>query len=200
MAYFWRRNRALSSTQIWFYRMFRRAAKQWKRVNTSTKLLATFKQASAIALIVLCVWIHFQPAALATNRITDDVFFKQLTDASYAAWNTQNPEAVAEFYLKDPSIVIYDATPLKYQGWQDFRFGIQTHLFDKLNRFQLSANNDLHAIHYGDSVLTTFTYHLSAESKDGQAIEAEGRQTDLWQQHDGRWLIVHEHTSAPVSL
>jgi ketosteroid isomerase-like protein len=42
--------------------------------------------------------------------------------------------------------------------------------------------------------------HLSAELKNGQPIEAEGRQTDLWQRHDGKWLIVHEHTSAPVSL
>lgn len=53
---------------------------------------------------------------------------------------------------------------------------------------------------HGDLVWTTFTYHLSAELKNGQAIEAEGRQNDWWQQHDGKWLIIHEHTFAPVSL
>lgn len=163
------------------------------------KLISTLKRTLAIALIFLS-FLTIQPAALAVTESSDDALFKQLTDRTYAAWNTCDPEAVAQFYFNDPAIVVYDATPLKYQGWQEFKSGIQTHLFNKLNRFQLKANDDLHANRNGDLVWTTFTYHLSAESKNGQPIEAEGRQTDLWQQHDGKWLIVHEHTSAPVSL
>ena len=164
------------------------------------KLIDTLKRTLAIALIALSFLIHIQPAALAAPQSSDDIFFKQLIDKSYAAWNTQDPEAVAEFFLNDPDLIIYDATPLKYQGWQDFKSGIQTHLFNKLNRFQLSANDDLHATRHGDLVWATFTYHLSAELKNGEAIETDGRQTDLWQQHNGKWLIIHEHTSAPVSL
>ncbi|ESA31955.1 ketosteroid isomerase [Leptolyngbya sp. Heron Island J] len=160
----------------------------------------TIKQAIAIALITLSVFMQSPTTVLAANQPSDNVLFKQLTDQSYAAWNTLDPDAVAKFYLNDPDIVIYDATPLKYKGWSDFKSGIQTHLFDKLNRFQLTANDDLEATRHGDLVLTTFTYHLSAESKTGDPIEAEGRQTDLWQQHNGQWLIFHEHTSAPVSL
>lgn len=91
----------------------------------------------AIALISFSLLIHLQPAAFAVTQSADDIFFKQLTDKSYAAWNTQHPEAVAEFYLNDRNLVVYDVTPLKYQGWQDFKSGIQTHLFDNLNRFQL---------------------------------------------------------------
>lgn len=164
------------------------------------KLIVTLKRTFAIALISFSLLIQLQPAAFAATQSADDQFFKQLTDKTYTAWNTQNSKALADFYLNDPNLVVYDATPLKYQGWQDFKSGIQTHLFDKLNRFQLTANDDLHATHNGDLVWTTLTYHLSAELKSGQAIEAEGRQTDLWQQHDGRWLIIHEHTSVPVSL
>ncbi|MEM1253527.1 MAG: nuclear transport factor 2 family protein [Cyanobacteria bacterium P01_H01_bin.21] len=157
-------------------------------------------KAIAIALITVSVFVQAPVTALAANQPADNALFKQLTDQSYAAWNTLNPDAVAKFYLNDPDIVIYDATPLKYKGWSDFKSGIQTHLFDKLSRFQLSANNDLETNRHGDIVVTTFTYHLSAASKTGGAIEAEGRQTDLWQQHNGEWLIIHEHTSAPVSL
>ncbi|MBE7385124.1 MAG: nuclear transport factor 2 family protein [Leptolyngbya sp. SIO1E4] len=158
------------------------------------------KQAIAITLVTLSLFIQTFSGAFAADQLGDNMLFKQLTDQTYAAWNTQNPDAVAKFYLNDPNLVIYDATPLKYKGWDDFKAGIQTHLFDKLNRFKLVANNDLEATHYGDLVLTTFTYHLSAESKTGELIEAEGRQTDLWQKEDDRWLIIHEHTSAPVSL
>ncbi|MCU0569815.1 MAG: nuclear transport factor 2 family protein [Oculatellaceae cyanobacterium Prado106] len=163
------------------------------------KCIQFLKRLLPITLLVFGLSIQVQPAFAATQS-ADDVFFKQLTDQSYAAWNTQDPEAVAAFFLNDPDLVVYDATPLKYQGWQAFKAGIQTHLFDKLDRFQLTAHDDLHATRNGDLVWTTFTYHLSATLNNGQPIEAEGRQTDLWQQHDGKWLIVHEHTSAPVSL
>ena len=158
------------------------------------------KRAIVTTLLIFCLFIQGQPTAFAATELSDNLFFKQLTDDSYAAWNTQNPDAVAEFYLNDPDLVVYDATPLKYLGWQDFKAGIQTHLFDKLNRFQLTANDDFRATRNGDLVWTTFTYHLSAELKNGQPIEAEGRQTDLWRQHGGKWVIIHEHTSAPVSL
>lgn len=159
------------------------------------------KRAIAVGLISFSLLAQIQAPALAATKSADDIFFKQLTDESYAAWNTHNPDAIAAFYHNDPNLVVYDATPLKYQGWQEFKSGIQTHLFDKLERFQLTANDDLKANRNGDLVWTTFTYHLSAElKKNGQPIEAEGRQTDLWQQVDGKWAIVHEHTSAPVSL
>ena len=164
------------------------------------RLIPFLKRAIATTLVIFSLFIQVQPAAFAATQSADDIFFKQLTDKSYAAWNTCNPDAVAEFYLNDPDIVLYDATPLKYKGWQAFKAGIQTHLFDKLNRFRLTANNDLKATRNGDLVWTTFTYHLSAKLKTGDSIEAEGRQTDLWQQHDGKWVIVHEHTSTPVSL
>ena len=164
------------------------------------KVTQFLKRAIAISLMVFSLSIQVQSAALAATQSADDIFFKQLTDQSYAAWNTHNPDEVAAFYLNDPNLVVYDATPLKYQGWQEFKSGIQTHLFDQLNRFQLTAHDDLQANRNGNLVWTTFTYHLSAELKNGQSIEAEGRQTDLWRQQDGQWLIVHEHTSTPVSL
>ncbi|KST65553.1 YybH family protein [Mastigocoleus testarum] len=173
-----------------FLAFLKRAINSWKK----------FRKAIAIALITSSIFIQVQPTALAANQSADDIFFKQLTDTTYAAWNTCNPDKVAEFYLNDPKLVIYDATPLKYQGWKEFKAGIQTHLFGKLNHFKLTANDDLHATRHDNLVWVTFTYHLSAETKNGQSIETEGRQTDLWEKHNGKWAIVHEHTSAPVSL
>jgi ketosteroid isomerase-like protein len=164
------------------------------------QVFLSLKQAIVIVLTVFSLMIPVQSPMLAATQSADDIFFKQLTNQSYAAWNTHNPDTIAAFYLKTPDLVVYDATPLKYQGWQEFKSGIQTHLFDKLDRFELTAHDDFHATRNGDLVWVTFTYHLSAALKNGQPIEAEGRQTDLWQQHNGKWLIIHEHTSAPVSL
>lgn len=164
------------------------------------KVTLSLKQVIAVILAVFIIVNQVQYPALATPQSLDNGIFKRLTDQSYAAWNTHDPDAVAAFYVNDPGLVVYDATPLKYQGWQEFKSGIQTHLFDKLDRFELTAHDDLNATRDGNLVWVTFTYHLSAALKNGQPIEAEGRQTDLWQQYNGKWLIVHEHTSAPVSL
>ena len=89
---------------------------------------------------------------------------------------------------------------MKYQGWDDYEQGIQTNLFDKMPKFILSANDDLHLTRRDNLAWTTFTWHLSAQLNDGTPIETDGRQTDIWEKQNDQWLIVHEHISTPVSL
>ncbi|MEO1523739.1 MAG: hypothetical protein AAFU78_23580, partial [Cyanobacteria bacterium J06633_2] len=110
----------------------------------------SIKRTIAIVLTVFSLVILIPGAAFAAHQSADDIFFKQLTDQSYAAWNTHDPEAIADFFVNDPELVVYDATPLKYEGWQEFKAGIQTHLFDKLNRFELSTHDDLRATRNGN--------------------------------------------------
>jgi ketosteroid isomerase-like protein len=73
-------------------------------------------------------------------------------------------------------------------------------LFDNLPKFHLTPKDDLLVTRKGDIAWTTFTWNLSAQQKDGTPIEADGRQTDIWEQRNGDWLIVHEHISSPASL
>jgi len=35
--------------------------------------------------------------------------------------------------------------------------------------------------------------------KTGEAVELDGWHTAIWEDHGGKWLIVHEHFSAPLS-
>ncbi|MDV2991231.1 MAG: hypothetical protein N4J56_000885 [Chroococcidiopsis sp. SAG 2025] len=126
--------------------------------------------------------------------------FKQLINASYAAWNTHDPEQLSKFYAKDADLVFYDALPLQYKGWTDYKAGIQSHLFNKMPKFQLAANDDVQVNRRDNLAWKTFTWHLSAQLNDGTPIESDGRQTDIWEHRNGQWLIIHEHISAPVSL
>jgi ketosteroid isomerase-like protein len=34
--------------------------------------------------------------------------------------------------------------------------------------------------------------------KDGKGLEADTRQTAIWEKRGGKWLIVHEHVSVPM--
>ena len=134
------------------------------------------------------------------NLQTEKLEFKQLIDQTHSAWNSHNPDASSKFYAKDADLIFYDALPMQYQGWDEYNRGIQKNLFNKMPKFILSANDDLHLTRRDNLAWTTFTWHLSAELNDATPIETDGRQTDIWEKHDGEWLIVHEHISAPVSL
>ncbi|MEM9509690.1 MAG: nuclear transport factor 2 family protein [Cyanobacteria bacterium P01_E01_bin.35] len=138
--------------------------------------------------------------ALTTANIQEKYEFQQLIEQTHAAWNSHNSDALSEFYDKDADLIFYDALPMQYQGWNNYKQGIQENLFDKMPKFILSANDDLHLTLRDDLAWTTFTWHLSAELNDGTPIETDGRQTDIWEKSNGEWEIVHEHISAPVSL
>jgi ketosteroid isomerase-like protein len=34
--------------------------------------------------------------------------------------------------------------------------------------------------------------------KDGKAMDLDVRHTAIWEKRGGKWLIVHEHVSAPL--
>ena len=135
-----------------------------------------------------------------SNTQKETLEFKQLIDRTHAAWNSHNPDNLSKFYVKDADLIFYDALPMQYQGWDDYKQGIQKNLFDKMPRFILSANDDIHLTRRDNLAWTTFTWHLSAELNDGTPIETDGRQTDIWEKRNGEWLIIHEHISTPISL
>jgi ketosteroid isomerase-like protein len=45
----------------------------------------------------------------------------------------------------------------------------------------------------------TLTFHLSFTLKTGEAMEIDCRHTAIWVNRRGKWLIVHEHISAPLN-
>ncbi|MEO1376217.1 MAG: DUF4440 domain-containing protein [Cyanobacteria bacterium J06635_10] len=171
------------------------------------KFTAIFKKLAFVTIVFLIVittqfcLINFQnPTAQAATISNQDTEFKELINETYAAWNTNNPENLAKFYAKDAELKFYDALPLQYEGWADYQTGIQKNLFDKMPKFKLQAKDDIQTHRQDNLAWTTFTWHLSAELKDGTPVETDGRQTDIWEKRNGKWLIVHEHISAPVSL
>jgi len=138
--------------------------------------------------------------AQAIQNSNQDVEFEELINNSLEAWNTNKPENLAQFYAQDPELKFYDALPMQYQGWNNYQTGIQQHLFDNMPKFTLTANDDIQSHRQDNLAWTTFTWHLSAELNNGTPVETDGRQTDIWEKRDGKWLIVHEHISSPVSL
>ena len=123
---------------------------------------------------------------------------KKLVQSYYAAWNTLNTDNPASFYAKDANIVFFDVAPLKYNGWAEYKNGVQKSIFDQISAGQLTPNDDLRITRRGDVAWMTLTFHLSLNMKTGGAMELDCRHTAIWAKRRGKWLIVHEHVSAPL--
>ncbi len=145
--------------------------------------------------LVAGVLVGSIPALPATG---DDAVFKDLIRQYYEAWNSVNTDKPAPLYAKEADLVFYDIAPLKYTGWQEYKLGVQKNLFDNLASGALTAKDDLKVTRRGNLAWTTVTGHFSAKMKDGKSMEIDTRHTAIWEKRGGKWLIVHEHFSAPL--
>src|SRR6478672_1226437 len=114
------------------------------------------------------------------------------------AWCSLRAENAAPFYAKGKDNLFFDVAPMKYQGWSEYQDGAQKIFLDGAKSMKFIPKGDDHLTRSGDVAWTERTLHLSAEMKDGRPLELDCRDTVIWQRLGGKWLIVHEHVSAPL--
>jgi ketosteroid isomerase-like protein len=155
-----------------------------------------------IALAIVIALLVTSPASARAKRTAakpaTDAEFKKMIDEYYTAWSTLNPDNAAKYYAKDADIVFYDVAPLKYNAWGEYRAGVIKDFTEPMSSGKLTPNDDLKVTRRGTIVWTTVTFHLSAKPKAGGAMELDCRHTAIWEKRGGKWLIVHEHVSAPL--
>lgn len=97
-------------------------------------------------------------------------------------------------YASDDSVTIFESGHANY-GWADYR---DHHLVPEMKEFKNTkyALSDIKVRIAGDTAWATFKYALSGDIKD-RHIDVNGLGTAVLENRDGRWLIVHTHTSAP---
>jgi len=132
------------------------------------------------------------------SRKAFEAEFKAMIAEYYAAWSTLNPDNAAKFYAKDADLPFFDVAPLKYKNWADYRAGVIKAFTEPMASGKLTPNDDLKVTQRGIIVWTTLTFHLSAQPKSGPALEIDCRHTAIWEKRGNKWLIVHEHVSAPL--
>jgi ketosteroid isomerase-like protein len=162
---------------------------------TMKPLFRTLLIATTVLAIALSVSAQKKPAHAKTALEAE---FKTLLDQYYTAWSTLDPDKAAKYYAKDADLPFFDVAPLKYKNWADYRAGVIKAFTETMSSGKLTPNDDLKVTQRGTVVWTTLTFHLSATPKTGGAMEVECRHTAIWEKRGGKWLIVHEHVSAPL--
>jgi ketosteroid isomerase-like protein len=99
------------------------------------------------------------------------------------------------YYAPGPH-TFYDLAPLKYNSWDEYQAGVKTVLAGyKSAKFTV---NDDASIHPGDPTWATATVSSEMTTKAGKVEMSTFRWTVIWQNEGGKWVIVHDHFSAPI--
>ena len=125
------------------------------------------------------------------------VEFRPLADKMVAAWSTLDASKAAPYYAKDADLAFFDATPLKYKGWQEYADGFSKATGD-WKSLTIAINPDFRATREGNVVWATCTAHFEMTPKKGNVMSMDGRMTEIWEKRGDTWLSVHEHVSVPM--
>jgi len=111
-------------------------------------------------------------------------------------WSTLDPANVAKYYATGPH-VYFDIAPLKYGSFDEYSNGVKA-VVAGYKSAKFTLNDDV-AIHpHGDLVWATATVAEQMTTKAGKVEMGNFRWTVIFENEDGKWLIVHEHVSAPL--
>ena len=136
--------------------------------------------------------------ALPTLAKDGDADFKALVDKYCAGWGSLDPDKAAPLYAKDPDLVFFDVTPLKFTGWPEYAASTREH-FATFESLKLTPAGDLKVTQRGTVAWTTSTIHIDLKQKGAnEPMGLDVRQTLIWEKRGPEWLIVHEHFSAPM--
>jgi len=132
------------------------------------------------------------PMKKATGPAPDKAYLQKIWDG----WSTLDTANVAKFYATGPH-TFFDIAPLKYNSWEEYEKGVKGVVADyKSAKFTVNDDAQIHA--HGDLVWATATVAEQMTKKDGKVEMGNFRWTVVFENEDGKWVIVHEHVSAPI--
>lgn len=122
----------------------------------------------------------------------DKAFMQKIWDG----WATLDPANVSQYYATGPH-TFFDIAPLKYNSWDEYQSGAKG-LLSGFQSAKFTVNEDATFHNEGNLVWATATVKEEMTEKSGKVDMGVFRYTVLWTNENGKWLIVHEHVSAPV--
>jgi ketosteroid isomerase-like protein len=148
--------------------------------------------AQVMVVVVLMTMLGMAQSKKAAGGGPDKALMQKVWDG----WGTLDVSNVAEFYATGPH-VFFDIAPLKYSSWDEYQKGV-LNLFTGFKTAKFTVNDDVALHPAGQYVWGTSTVKEDATMKSGKREMGTFRWTVVFEKQNGKWLIVHEHISAPI--
>ena len=146
----------------------------------------------ALAVVVAIVGFNFYEGVSAQSNEVKAVTDVLTREAQ--AVEKGDLTALDKIWANSEDVTVFESGHANY-GWTDYR---NSHLAPELKEFKNTkyAFSDLKVKVDGKTAWATFKYSLSADIGT-RNIQSGGLGTTVLEKRDGRWQIVHWHSSAP---
>jgi ketosteroid isomerase-like protein len=142
-----------------------------------------------LATVTLATWAE-KPAS---GAALDKAYLRKIWDG----WATLDPAGQKQYYAQGPH-VFFDIAPLKYASWDEYQAGVSK-VLEGYKSAKCTVNDDAQIHKSGDAYWVTATVAYELVQKTGKVEMGTFRWTAIFEKHDGKWLIVHEHVSEPLT-
>ncbi len=132
------------------------------------------------------------------SKSRNEAEIRQLIDDWIEAFRAKDVERIMSFYAQD--VVAYDIVPpLQYKSAADYRKDWEAMLAMSEGPLGYEAS-DMRVVAGDDTAFCHCLNHVSGKMTGGKAFDNWMRVTVGYKKIDGKWLVVHEHVSAPIDM
>lgn len=153
----------------------------------------TLKFAAIIGLSIFTALAFVSNYRQTSARETVEEVVKKVLTAQAAAVEKGDLQALDKLWSNDKSVLVFENGGVD-EGWENYR---NKHLAPELESFKDLKYSVSDIVVKADKNLAwaTYKYTLAADWNK-RKIETGGVGTMVFEKKDGKWLIVHSHTSA----
>lgn len=149
-----------------------------------------------LCLIVFSLSLLAQSSKSVSKKSAATAPDKAYLQKIYDGWSTLDPANVAKYYASGPN-TFFDIAPLKYNSWQEYEKGVRG-VLSGYKSAKCTINDDAAFHRNGDLVWGTATIAFEMTTTAGKVEMGNFRWTGVFENQDGKWLMVHEHVSEPL--
>ncbi len=165
--------------------------------NLKSKLGLGVAMAGAIVLVGLVTFVA-SSRSTATARADDEAAVREALLKSALSFEKNDLAMASQVWANDEAVTVFESGHANY-GWADYR---DHHLVPEMGEMKNTkyAFSDIKIHLAGKTAWVTLKYTISADVPDNgkmRHVEGGGLSTAVLEQRDGRWQILHWHSSAP---
>jgi len=152
-----------------------------------------------VSTIVLAfVVVAFACYGISSAQSSDEAAVRDALLLSASSFEKNDITEATKVWVNDESLTVFESGHANY-GWADYR---DHHLVPEMGEMKNTKYSftDIRIHLAGKTAWATFKYTISADVPDNgktRHVDGGGLGTAVLEKRDGRWQIVHWHSSAP---
>jgi ketosteroid isomerase-like protein len=146
-----------------------------------------------LSLLIAMVW---QPAGrVSSEKGSVAESMRLLSQEMMAAYERRDTQALKALYEKQDGALFFWERKMSY-SWDQLD-STMDNLVSAAAKLKVTTN-DFRSGGSGGTGWFAATFHIERVTPEGKESSSDGRWTVIAEKKNGRWLIVHEHTSFPL--